>query len=119
MARLLLLHDGLPVRSYTLREPGVTIGRGPDSDIALDDSAVSASHAVIRVETDPYLEGRQVATLEDLNSTNGTLVNGQAVQCRVLRQGDRVRIGRQELSYETDDEGVLERTTIYLPDEPR
>lgn len=118
MARLLLLLDGVPMRSYELHEPGVTIGRAADNDIALDDPVVSANHAMVRLKADPYLEGHQVALLEDLDSTNGTLVNGRKVQRHMLQQGDRIRIGRQEFSYEADS-GSLDRTAIYLPDEPR
>lgn len=119
MARLQLLYDNLPVRSYALHEPGITIGRGGDNDISLNDPVVSVNHAIVRVKADNYLEGHLVALLEDLDSTNGTLVNGHAVRRHILQPGDRIRIGCQELVYETDDPGTLDRTAIYLPDEPR
>lgn len=119
MARLLLLLDGMPVRSFDLHEPGVTIGRAADNDIALDDPVVSANHAMVRIKADQYLEDHQVAMLEDLGSTNGTLVNGHTVHRHMLQQGDRIRIGRQEFRYEADNGGSLDRTAIYLPDEPR
>ncbi len=119
MARLLLLLDGLPVRAFELHEPGMTIGRAADNDISLDDPVVSGNHAIVRVKADHYLEGHQVALLEDLDSTNGTQVNGRTVRRHMLQQGDRIRIGRQEFSYEADNGGSLDRTAIYLPDEPR
>jgi len=116
MARLLLLHDGVGIRSYPLEREATTIGRHADSDIRLDDPAVSTHHAVLRLESTPYLENYRNAVLEDLGSTNGTEVNGTPVSRKLLHQGDLIRIGRYELSFETDDGHGLERTTILLTD---
>ncbi|PKM45907.1 MAG: FHA domain-containing protein [Gammaproteobacteria bacterium HGW-Gammaproteobacteria-1] len=116
MARLLLLHDGVGIRSYPLERDTVTIGRHAASDIRLDDPAVSTHHAALRLESNPYLEGYRNVVLEDLGSTNGTLVNGAAVTRQVLHQGDRIRIGRYEFSFEAEEGHGLERTTIYIPD---
>ncbi|GAB4300956.1 MAG: hypothetical protein Kow0096_21390 [Thiohalomonadaceae bacterium] len=116
MARLLLLHEGVGIRSYPLVRERTTVGRHGDSDIRLDDQAVSTHHAVLCLESTPYLEGYQNVVLEDLGSTNGTLVNGEPVDRQVLHQGDLIRIGHYEFSFEADDGHGLDRTTILLPD---
>lgn len=116
MARLLLLHDGVGIRSYPLERAETTLGRHADSDIRLDDQAVSTHHAVLRLESTPYLENYRNVVLEDLGSTNGTLVNGAPVTRKLLHQGDLIRVGHYEFSFEADDGHGLDRTTILLPD---
>ncbi|MDF1515072.1 MAG: ATP-binding cassette domain-containing protein, partial [Anaerolineae bacterium] len=72
----------------------VTIGRDPTSKLHLDGPIVSWKHAVIVV-------GSQGHTLHDLNSTNGTFVNGQRIQTpHFLRKGDEIQIGPYTLIYE-------------------
>ena len=116
MARLLLLHDGVGIRSYPLDRDSLTLGRHADSDIRLDDQAVSTHHAALRLEPNPYLEGYRNVVLEDLGSTNGTLVNGSPIARQVLHQGDLIRIGHYEFSFEAEDGHGLDRTTIFVPD---
>ena len=70
--------------------PPVTIGRDPDNALFLDDDRLSRFH--VRIEA----HGRQLL-LRDLNSTNGTRVNGEVVVVRVLRPGDRIDLGRSSL----------------------
>jgi hypothetical protein len=73
---------------------GGTIGRSHDCDVVLDDVGVSRRHANIRPGPDGW-------TVEDLGSTNGVLVNGQAVRgVRPLRPGDRVELGTTEIVFE-------------------
>jgi pSer/pThr/pTyr-binding forkhead associated (FHA) protein len=64
----------------------VTIGRLPDCDIVLDDKGASRRHAQVRTR-----DGS--STLTDLGSTNGTKLNGQQVETRVLEDGDRITVG--------------------------
>lgn len=116
MARLLLLHDGVGIRSYPLERDATTIGRHADSDIRLDDQAVSTHHAVLRLESTPYLDGYRNVMLEDLGSTNGTRVNGAPVSRKLLHQGDLICIGRYEFSFDADDGHGLDRTTVLLTD---
>lgn len=116
MARLLLLHDGVGIRSYPLERNETTVGRHAGCDIRLDDLAVSTRHAVLRLESTPYLEGYRNVVLEDLGSTNGTLVNGTPVTRQLLHHGDLIRIGHYEFSFEADDGHGLDRTTILLSD---
>ncbi len=77
--------------------PPITIGREEDNDIQLNDERVSRVHAKIQ-------EDRGQVILTDLNSTNGSRVNGHPVQLRVLRPGDHLQIGRCTLLYGSDDQ---------------
>src|SRR3977135_3913130 len=78
---------------HDLVEETYTIGRSPENSIRLDDTSVSGRHAeLVLVAENCYLK--------DLGSTNGTLVNGQAVTEVQLRAGDRIRFGKIEASFE-------------------
>lgn len=88
-------------RGRTLRdlETPVTIGREEDNIIQLNDERVSRVHAKLQED-----HGKVILT--DLNSTNGSRVNGHPVQLRVLQPGDHVQIGRCTLLFGSDDEIV-------------
>jgi len=118
MARLVLMHEGVGIRSFAVDKAETSIGRHADSDIRLDDQAVSSRHARLLLTADPYLEGHQTVVLEDLDSTNGTQLNGGKVRKAPLRHGDIIRIGRYEFSFVLDDAHSLDRTTILLTDKP-
>jgi pSer/pThr/pTyr-binding forkhead associated (FHA) protein len=70
----------------------LTIGRLPDCDVVLKDKGASRRHAQLRVDDD-------VVTLTDLGSTNGTRLNGQQVQTRVLQDGDKITVGTTVLEF--------------------
>jgi predicted component of type VI protein secretion system len=93
MARMLLSLEGVVIREVVLASEHTTFGRRPYSDVVIDNPAVSGEHALVR------LEGADVV-LEDLQSTNGTYVNGLPVTRHVLQEGDRVEIGRYQLKFE-------------------
>src|SRR5208282_782271 len=77
-----------------------TIGRRADNDICIPDLAVSGEHAVVvTIFADSFLE--------DLGSTNGTLVNGQAIAKHFLRDRDQVEIGHHKLIYCADEAVVI------------
>ena len=80
----------------------ITIGRRPDNDVCLPYPAVSGEHAVIVTILDDSF-------LEDLGSTNGTLVNGAAVAKYFLRDRDEIDVGRHVLVYLADDAATAER----------
>ncbi|AHK78544.1 signal peptide protein [Ectothiorhodospira haloalkaliphila] len=89
----LIINTGETLRgTVALGNKPITIGRRPDNDIRLDNLAVSGYHAQLI----PLLND---IILEDLNSTNGTLVNDQSVRKRVLLEGDRIAIGSHELLF--------------------
>ena len=93
--------DGSPVE-VKLDRQRITIGRRPDNDICLPYPAVSGEHAVVLTILDDSF-------LEDLGSTNGTLVNGAAVAKYFLRDRDEIDVGRHILIYCADDAATVER----------
>ncbi|MFO1303505.1 MAG: FHA domain-containing protein [Burkholderiales bacterium] len=90
------LTDGT-TRDVPLDKERITIGRRADNDVCLPYPAVSGEHAqVVTILADSFLE--------DLGSTNGTLVNGRAIAKHVLRDHDQIDIGRQRLTYLSDND---------------
>ena len=95
MAKLILSLDGMVLREYPLTKERTTIGRKPHNDIVIDNLAVSGEHAMIMtILNDSFLE--------DLGSTNGTLVNGQPIKKHFLQNNDVVEIGKHKLKYFND-----------------
>lgn len=81
---------------YPLLGSLVTLGRDYSADIVVDDPGVSRRHSEIRVTNDgPHL----VTSIRDLNSTNGTFVNGDRITSQRLQDGDRVTIGRTSATF--------------------
>jgi hypothetical protein len=88
----LLVHEGNASYAVELTSPVTVIGRGTDAHLRLTDPGVSRRHAQITLQD----EG---ATLTDLRSTNGTHVNGHAIQTADLHDGDEIRLGGATLVY--------------------
>jgi len=112
MAKLIITDAEGVSRDFPLTKERITIGRHPDNDISLNDKAVSGRHAVvITILHDSFLE--------DLNSTNGTLVNGKQVAKHPLANGDTVSIGRNTLKYQSEaaasEEDDFEKTMVLRP----
>jgi hypothetical protein len=84
--------------TYELVDDLVTIGRGPDNTIVINNPSVSARHAQLQLAGETY-------RLKDLGSTNGTRVNGKPVTETLLSLDDRIRFGAVEASYEGDASG--------------
>ncbi|HYD80733.1 MAG TPA: FHA domain-containing protein [Paucimonas sp.] len=102
MAKLILSFENTVLKTFALNKERMTIGRRPENDIQVDNLAVSGEHAVIvTVQND--------SVIEDLNSTNGTLVNGQAVRKQLLRHNDVIEIGKHKLKYVAEISGA----TVY------
>ncbi len=81
MARLILSLDGQVLAEYNMSKERYTLGRLPDNDVRIDNAAVSGHHAlIINILNDSFLE--------DLNSTNGTYVNGKLIKKHALQHGD-------------------------------
>jgi hypothetical protein len=92
MAKLQITLDGIQVGEVPVDKERITIGRRADNDIQLDHIAVSGQHAaVVTILNDSFLE--------DLGSTNGTMVNGGTVRKHFLRDGDLVEIGRHRMRF--------------------
>lgn len=95
MSKIILSMDGLVLKEFTIKNKRVTIGRKPHNDIQIDNMAISGEHAaIINVLDDTFIE--------DLNSTNGTLVNGQQIRRQVLKNGDIIEMGKYKLKYLAD-----------------
>jgi pSer/pThr/pTyr-binding forkhead associated (FHA) protein len=93
MAKLHYSLEGNSFGEFALNKERMTIGRRPTNDIHIDNLAVSGEHAVIvTIGNDSFLE--------DLNSTNGTLVNDKPIKKHVLSHGDVIKFGKYELTYE-------------------
>jgi len=81
-----------------LAPPGITIGRGNDADLRIDDPGVSRKHIEIRVEEPQDADGEPRITVHDLGSTNGMSVNGRRVEKATLADGATIRIGNTTMS---------------------
>jgi pSer/pThr/pTyr-binding forkhead associated (FHA) protein len=95
MRNLNVTSQGGGTVTHELSETLVTIGRNVGNVIQLDDPSVSGQHAQLQLAGDDY-------QLTDLDSTNGTRVNGSVVKTVTLRAGDRVRFGKVEVAYVSD-----------------
>ena len=92
MAKIIITSEGQFVKEVELVKERVTIGRKPHNDIALDHRAVSSQHATLTLMLDD-------AILEDLGSTNGTLMKGEKIFRQKLTSGDKVTIAIFDLQY--------------------
>lgn len=92
MAKLILSLDGTVLKEVPLDKERLTIGRRPHNDLQIDNLAVSGEHAlIVTILNDSFLE--------DLGSTNGTLVNGVPIKKHILQHNDVVEIGKYKLKY--------------------
>ncbi|HZX31936.1 MAG TPA: FHA domain-containing protein [Rhodocyclaceae bacterium] len=95
MAKLILSMDGLVLKEIPLGKERMTIGRKPHNDIQIDNLAISGEHAaIVTILNDSFLE--------DLDSTNGTIVNGQTIKKHFLRNNDLIELGKYRLKYISD-----------------
>ena len=100
--------DEVVIKEVQLTKDKTTLGRRPYNDIVIDNLAVSGEHAVLQ------MTGSDVV-LEDLNSTNGTYVNGKAVKKQQLQSGDAIEIGKYKIKFVGDNVAEdFDKTTIYF-----
>lgn len=115
MTILAQLVDDVVVSKFELNKATTTIGRHPDCDIQINDAAISGQHAQVILEQNKYLDGAIEIYLEDLNSKNGSFINGTKVQGRQpLRNNDVIRFGWNEFKLMDADPKSLEATAIIL-----
>ncbi|MFZ2853835.1 MAG: FHA domain-containing protein [Rhodocyclaceae bacterium] len=113
MAKLILSMDGVFLKDFPLLKERMSIGRKPHNDIQIDNLAISGEHAaVLTILGDSFLE--------DLNSTNGTQVNGQPVKKHFLRSGDVIELGKFRLKYVAEqaaasDAADFDKTMVLRP----
>lgn len=98
MPKMIVSIDGVVIKEVQLTKDRMTLGRRPYNDIVIDNLAVSGEHALLQIA------GNEVY-LEDLNSTNGTYVNGKAVKKHLLQNGDIVEVGKYKIRFVNDAAG--------------
>ena len=108
MGKLVVSLDGVVIKEVQITKDKTTLGRRPYNDIVIDNLAVSGEHAVLQmVGADVFIE--------DLNSTNGTYINGKAVKKQLLAHNDTVEIGKYKIKFIVDDGTDYEKTMIMKP----
>lgn len=108
MGKLVVSLDGVVIKEVQITKDKTTLGRRPYNDIVIDNLAVSGEHAVLQ------MVGQDVF-IEDLNSTNGTYINGKAIKKQLLAHNDTVEIGKYKIKYLVEDSGDYEKTMIMRP----
>ncbi|MCA0242739.1 MAG: FHA domain-containing protein [Proteobacteria bacterium] len=108
MGKLVVSLDGVVIKEVQITKDKTTLGRRPYNDIVIDNLAVSGEHAVLQmVGADVFIE--------DLNSTNGTYINGKAIKKQLLTHNDTVEIGKYKIKYLVDEGADYEKTMIMRP----
>ena len=108
MGKLVVSLDGVVIKEVQITKDKTTLGRRPYNDIVIDNLAVSGEHAVLQ------MLGNDVF-IEDLNSTNGTYINGKAIKKQLLAHNDTVEIGKYKIKYLVEDNGDYEKTMVMRP----
>lgn len=112
MARLILSLDNQVLAEYNMTKERYTVGRLPDNDVRIDNPAVSGHHSlIINILNDSFLE--------DLNSTNGTYVNGKLIKKHALQHSDVITIGHHQLRFSDQQSNDTEQDefekTMVIP----
>ena len=92
MPKMIVSIDGVVIKEVQLSKDRTTLGRRPYNDVVIDNLAISGEHAVFQ------MTGSEVF-IEDLNSTNGTYVNGKAAKKQQLQNGDTVEVGKYKIKF--------------------
>jgi len=102
MAKLIHSVDGTVIGEFVLDRESVTIGRKTQNDIQIDSQSVSSEHArIVTLANDSFLE--------DMRSTNGTRVNGNAINRHLLQNGDVIEIASHQFKFLSDAGGAMEK----------
>lgn len=108
MGKLVVSLDGVVIKEVQITKDKTTLGRRPYNDMVIDNLAVSGEHAVLQ------MVGGDVF-IEDLNSTNGTYINGKPIKKQLLANHDTIEIGKYKIKYLTDDGHDYEKTLVIRP----
>ncbi|HOB95475.1 MAG TPA: FHA domain-containing protein [Aquabacterium sp.] len=108
MGKLVVSLDGVVIKDVQITKDKTTLGRRPYNDIVIDNLAVSGEHAVLQ------MLGNDVF-IEDLNSTNGTYINGKAIKKQMLAHNDTVEIGKYKIKYLVEEGTDYEKTMVVRP----
>jgi hypothetical protein len=108
MPKITITMDGAVVREVEITKTRTALGRRPYNDVVIENLAVSGEHAALHMlDSD--------VTIEDLNSTNGTFVNGKVVKKQLLRFGDTIEIGKYKVLYEAADGDQAPSAPVVRP----
>src|SRR3954466_12187017 len=108
MGKLVVSLDNVVIKEFQITKERTTLGRRPYNDIVIDNLAVSGEHAVLTAAASDVF-------IEDLNSTNGTYINGKAVKKQLLSNNDVVEIGKYRIKFLADEAEDYEKTMILRP----
>lgn len=117
MPKMIVSIDEVVIKDVQITKDRTTVGRRPYNDVVIDNLAVSGEHAAI------VMSGGEVS-IEDLNSTNGTYVNGKSVKKQALKNGDQIEIGKYKIRYVGDstndqyDKTMIVRSASHLAATP-
>jgi len=114
MAYLALIVEDVVINKWELNQDELLIGRVKYCDIHIEDRAVSSKHARLTVKEVPYEQGGNVVLLEDLNSTNGTELNGNLVSRQLLKNGDIIKIGFNQFKFVEGSTLNLDETAVIV-----
>lgn len=108
MSKVVVWLDGVVIKEVHLNKDRMTMGRRPYNDIVIDNLAISGEHAAL-------LRTGDDVSIEDLNSTNGTYVNGKAVKRQVLVHNDTIEVGKYKIKFVSDEPSAFEKTMVLRP----
>ena len=109
MPKMIVSIDGVVIKEVQLSKDRTTLGRRPYNDVVIDNLAISGEHAVFQ------MAGTEVF-IEDLNSTNGTYVNGKAAKKQQLQNGDTVEVGKYKIKFVNEPAADgFEKTMLIKP----
>jgi hypothetical protein len=108
MGKLVVSLDNVVLKEVVIQKERTTLGRRPYNDIVIDNLAVSGEHAVL-------LSVGEDVFIEDLNSTNGTYINGKAIKKQLLSNGDVIEIGKYRIKYIGGEVADYEETMVLRP----
>ena len=97
MPKMIVSKDGVVINEVQLTKSRTSLGRRPYNDIVIDNLAVSGEHALVQISGEDVF-------LEDLNSTNGSCVNGKVVKRQLLQNKDVIEIGKFKIEYLSEPE---------------
>ncbi len=110
MAKLIQIKDGSAGIVFPIQKAKITLGRDESNDICLNDGLVSKFHAVIEITVNNAKDGVYEYILQDLDSTNNTYVNDQLINLHRLSEGDRIRIGTNNFTFDDSEDQRLDET---------
>ena len=111
MPKMIVSIDDVVIKELQLTKEKTTLGRRPYNDIVIDNLAVSGEHAVVHL-------GAAEVLLEDLNSTNGTYVNGKAIKKQTLQNGDSIEVGKYKIRFVGDPVDNFDKTMVIRAQPP-